>query len=114
MIKIKTIYLLELDSVSRSRDIMKASDIVQNDLVFVGDINWGYYYDLSEANVKKLEKLGADLEKFENVCILELENKEEFLEYIKNNEYIDTETILQSGFPPKDYYNILIKDTECN
>ena len=45
MQKYKTIYLLELDSVSRSRDIMKASDIVQNDLVFVGDINWGYYYD---------------------------------------------------------------------
>ena len=40
--------------------------------------------------------------------------RKEFLEYIKNNECIDTETILQSGFPPKDYYNILIKDTECN
>ena len=114
MQKYKTIYLLELDSVSRNRDIMKASDICQNDLVFVGDTNYVYYYNLSEANVKKLQKLGADLEKFENVCILELEDKEEFLEYIKNNECIDTETILQSGFPPKDYYNILIKDTECN
>ena len=114
MQKYKTIYLLELDSVSRSRDIMKASDICQDDLVFVGDTNYGYYYNLSEANVKKLQKLGADLEKFENICIIELESKEEFLEYIKNNEYIDTETILQSGFPPKDYYNILIKDTECN
>ena len=114
MQKYKTIYLLELDSASRSRDIMKVSDICQDDLVFVGDTNYGYYYNLSEANVKKLQKLGADLEKFENISILELDSKEEFLKYIKNNEYIDTETILQSGFPPKDYYNILIKDKECN
>ena len=114
MDKYSKVYILELNNVDRNKDIMKASDLCQNKLIFVGDTNWDYYYSgFSEKDIEKLNKMGADLEEINNIAIISFEDKQEFLNYCNNNEILDTETILQSGFPPKDHFNIMIKAEKC-
>jgi len=105
----KVLHLLELDQVERDEDIMEASDLCQNRHVFTGDSNYGFYYDLEKDEYDGLIALGAEIEIFKNVSVLEFGSKQKFLDYCNSHKYIDTMTVLKSGYPARDYYSVLIQ-----
>lgn len=109
VINYSELHLLELNQVDRHCDVMKASDLRQNRHVFTGDANWGYYYVFEKDEYNKLVSLGAEIETFKNVSILDFADKEEFSKYCDSHKVIDTMTILHSGFPKKDYFHALIE-----
>ena len=103
------LHLLELDQVERDEDIMKASDLCQNRHIFTGDSNYGFYYEFEKDEYDGLIALGAEIETFKNVSVLCFTDKQEFLDYCNSHKYIDTMTILKSGYPERDYYSVLIQ-----
>lgn len=102
------LHLLELDQVDRHCDVMKASDLCQNRHIFTGDSNYGFYYVFEKDEYDGLIALGAEIETFKNVSVLDFDSKQEFLDYCNSHEHIDTMTVLKSGHPAKDYYSVLI------
>jgi len=100
--KFKRVCILELDNVDRNCDIMKASDLCQNNHIMTGNENWDFYYNFTDDELKKLIKLGADIEVLYNIELHEFSNPDELQKYIhtNNDRYIDNDgyfVLIQGG-----------------